>query len=95
MLDSYFKCNIDVFDQGLGGRFDSETFFWCRIDSPCHFVDVISSMSARLSLAVSVFSGHVAPHDAVCVLDGTTLPGRMRITEEDLNAGFAGGYRDQ
>ena len=88
--DSHFECNIDVFDQGLGGRFDSETFFWCRIDDSCNFLNVISSMSVRLSLAVSVFPGLVAPHDVVCVLDGTTLPGRVRIAGGSLNAGSAG-----
>ena len=34
-LASHLKSNIDVLNGGFGGRFDSGTFFRCRIDGPC------------------------------------------------------------
>ena len=39
---------------------------------------------------MSDFTGHVPAYDAIGVLDGAALPGRMRVAEERLNTGLAG-----
>ena len=60
-------------NQGLGRREEAEAFSRCCVDGPDEVMDVLGAVVAELSL-----SRQVAPQDAVCVLDGATLPGRVR-----------------
>ena len=54
-LDSHLKCNTEVYEEGLGGSFETEAFSGCGIEAPGEVVDVTGCVVGDVG-----FAGHIS-----------------------------------